>query len=184
MSEYIDKLREHEFDGIHEFDNYLPRWWLWTFYLACIFSVVYWLYYHGTALGPSSTAHFDNEYEAHLALEAKTKPVTGAMLEEYAKLPKMLEAGKQIFETNCATCHKPDGSGLVGPNLTDKHWIHGPGAETIYKVVSEGGRPGQGMVAWKTLLSAQKRQQVVAYVLGAIKHTNRPGKAPEGTPEK
>ncbi len=175
----LNKLRDHSFDDIHEFDNYLPRWWLWSFYLACIFAVIYWLFYHGSNFGMLPAAHFEAEWGKKLELDAKSKPVSAAMLEEFAKQSKMVEAGKALFAEKCVTCHLADGSGQIGANLTDKYWIHGGSADKIYNTILKGGRPGKGMVAWESQIGKQKCQQLVAYIVSSIKNTNKPGKPPE-----
>src|SRR5690606_25618341 len=90
MTTYQDKLREHSFDGIQEFDNYLPRWWLWTFYLACIFAAIYWLYYHGFGFGMSPEAHYRAARQRQLEVEVAQKPVTAEMLLEITKQDAMV----------------------------------------------------------------------------------------------
>jgi cytochrome c oxidase cbb3-type subunit 3 len=77
-------------------------------------------------------------------------------------------------------CHRADGGGAIGPNLTDDHWILGGGISNVFQTVSEGGRDGKGMVAWKSELNAQEIAQVSSYVL-SLQGTNPPdAKAPEG----
>ena len=70
-----------------------------------------------------------------------------------------------IFETNCVACHKADGGGGIGPNLTDNYWISGGGIKDVFRTVSEGGRDGKGMIAWKTMLKPAEMAQVSSYVL-------------------
>lgn len=183
MSAYHDKLREHEFDGIHEFDNYLPKWWLWTFYLACIFAVIYWVYYHGSRFGMSATANYSAQMQARMLKEASEKPVTRELLEDFAKQPANIAAGKKLFETVCHVCHKKDGSGLAGPNLTDRFWIHGGRIDQVYATVAKGSPTNATMVAWEPTLKRTGVMQVVAYVM-TMKNTNLPGRAPEGKPEE
>ena len=183
MSGYLDKLREHEFDGIQEFDNYLPQWWLWSFYLACIFSAIYWLWYHGTGFGTSAKDRFNQMVAEKMAKEVSGKPVTKELLEKFAANQSAVAEGKKTFESVCAACHLKDGSGLAGPNLTDKFWIHGGGIEDIYKIVSKGSPTNPTMVPWEASLKRTGVLQVVAYVM-TLKNTNREGKPPEGKEEK
>ena len=58
-----------------------------------------------------------------------------------------------------------DGGGGIGPNLTDKYWILGGGIKDVFKTVSEGGRSGKGMIAWKQQLKPLQIAQVSSYVL-------------------
>ena len=76
-----------------------------------------------------------------------------------------LDSGNAIFQSNCMACHAPDGGGGIGPNLTDEHWILGGGIKNVFHTISEGGRAGKGMVAWKSTLKPTEIQQVASYVL-------------------
>ena len=91
-----------------------------------------------------------------------------------------LSAGKAIFEGNCAVCHMNDGGGGIGPNLTDDYWILGGGIRNVFKTISEGGRAGKGMVAWKTNLKPGEIAQVASYVLEMHGTTPANPKDPEG----
>ncbi len=174
MSKVTDELLDHEYDGIREYDNPLPRWWLITFYGTVAFAAVYVPYYHfGPGLSPVQ------EYEAELAAAPKEKTIGSADLAQKVKDPAVIAAGKETFVKLCAACHRPDGGGLVGPNLTDDHWIHGGTAADQIKVVTEGV-PEKGMISWKAQLSPEQIVQVVAYV-GSLRGSNPPKpKAPEG----
>lgn len=172
----------HEYDGIEEYDNDLPLWWLVTFIGTAVFAVGYWVVYESY----HSFDHPRDEY-AKVAAAAKEQkkaagPVSAAALLAMSKDAKAVEAGKQTFTTTCAACHKADGGGAIGPNLTDSAWIHGGKPDEIYETVSEG-MPDKQMPPWGPVLGAEKVQQVVAYVL-TIKNTNvAGGKAPQGEPE-
>ena len=76
-----------------------------------------------------------------------------------------LSAGKNIFTQNCVACHKADGGGGIGPNLTDEYWILGGGIKDVFQTISEGGRDGKGMVSWKSELKPLEMAQVASYVL-------------------
>ena len=91
-----------------------------------------------------------------------------------------LQEGKNIFQANCIMCHAPDGGGGIGPNLTDDHWILGGDIKNVFHTISEGGREGKGMVAWKATLTAKQRQQVASYVLSLQGSSPASPKAPEG----
>lgn len=186
-SQLQDQVREHGFDGIQEFDNKLPNWWLWTFYGACIFSFFYWAHYHvlGTGDLPGKELQHEQEaYSAVLAEQAKNSPVTDESLTKLMADPVAMKKGETIFKNpaQCAMCHKPDGGGLIGPNLTDKFWIHGSKPTEIYKTISKGV-PEKGMLAWESTLGPIGVQQATAYVL-SLRNTNvAGGKAPEGKEE-
>ena len=180
-----ETTRGHAYDGIEEFDNRLPNWWLWTLYLACIFSVFYWIYYHtiGTGNLPIEEYAIEQAGEAVRAEEAaRNNPITEVTLQELAKNPAVVAEGEKIFKdpTKCALCHKPDGSGNIGPNLTDDMWIYGGKAMDIYTTILKG-RPG-GMLPHEAF-GVTFVQRATAYVL-SIKNTKLPGKVPEPNAKK
>ena len=179
------ELRAHTFDGIQEFDNRLPNWWLWTFYLACIFSIGYWVHYHTLGTGDVPyEAYLEEQRAAALAMEEELKknPITDEALIKLSKNEAFVAEGKAIFmdPQKCAQCHKPDGSGNVGPNLTDEFWIYGGKPMDIYTSILKG-RP-RGMLAHEAF-GLGFVQRATAYVL-TIKNTNVPGKAPEPDAKK
>ena len=128
-----DELLDHEADGIREFDNALPRWWLYGFYFTIAFALVYVVNYHllpKPMFGqPGMIAEYEAEVLAAEAAAAARGPVrktaaAAVALTDAASLAK----GKAIFEgpeNVCSSCHRPDLGGLVGPNLTDDYWLHG-----------------------------------------------------------
>ncbi|GGX18776.1 cbb3-type cytochrome c oxidase N-terminal domain-containing protein [Aquimarina muelleri] len=161
-------ILDHDYDGIKELDNNLPPWWVYSFYATIIFGVIYLVRFH--VLNEYTQ---NEEYETEVA-EAKIA------IEEYKKTAKDLvdintvtlltdaadiNAGKAVFTTNCVACHKADGGGGIGPNLTDKYWILGGGIKNVFKTISEGGRDGKGMVAWKQTLKPAEIAQVSSYVI-------------------
>ncbi len=91
-----------------------------------------------------------------------------------------LSAGQAIFESTCAVCHMADGGGGIGPNLTDENWILGGGIKNVFNTISEGGRDGKGMVAWKQTLKPAEMAQVASYLLTFQGTTPANPKAPEG----
>ena len=91
-----------------------------------------------------------------------------------------LSSGKSIFEANCIACHRKDAGGLVGPNLTDKYWLHGGGIKNVFHTISEGV-PQKGMLSWKSQLKPKQIQEVASYVL-SLQGSNPPNpKPPQGT---
>lgn len=162
-----EKVLDHNYDGIQEFDNPLPGWWLTTFYGAIAFAFLYVGYYH-FGPGPTPEAQLAQDLAEFRAQDenarGKEPPPSEEQLAAIFKDPARREAGKGIFLEKCSACHGPDGGGLIGPNLTDNYWIHGKGTLVdISGVVSEGVLE-KGMPSWKVLLKKEDIQSVVAYV--------------------
>ena len=185
---YNAPLRPHEFDGIREFDNKLPNWWLWTFFGAMIFSVVYWFGYQVLHVWPGSLESYQIEMKNAEAerdrLIAQSMDLSDEGLLELSKDPEAVARGKATFHGGgtCMSCHAVDGSGGVGPNLTDNYWLHGGKPSQIYRTVNLGV-PLKGMQPWGPKLGPKRVADVVAFVL-TIKGTNKKGKAHEGELEK
>jgi len=175
----------HEVDGIQEYDNKLPNWWLYTLYGAIAFGVVYWYHFHSGGFGSTPLAKYEEEKNRELAAQASQIKVGEATPESLATLtkdPNAIALGKQVFASTCAACHRNDGGGMVGPNLTDEFWLHGSAPDKIYKTVATGV-PDKGMPAWLPQLGALKTQAVTAYVM-TLRGSNAPGgKAPQGERE-
>ena len=175
-----DLERPFVVDGIKEYDNPLPGWWLGLFWFTILFGVGYLIYLHGMS-GTTLDEELATDREAYEEQFAASQnlPAGGADLEQMAGSADVLEQGKQIYVQNCAACRGQEGQGLVGPNLTDKYWIHGGSSEAILKVISEGV-PAKGMIAWKSILGPQKIAQVAAYMT-TLQGTTPPNpKAPQG----
>lgn len=176
-------LREHDFDGIKELDNALPPWWVYGFYFTIIFAFVYLIRFHVLS-GDNQTQEFEKEVaEAKVAVEEYKKNNPNLIDASNVVLlteTSDLEKGKTIFQTNCIACHAPDGGGGIGPNLTDNHWILGPGISRIYTTISEGGRSGMGMIPWNTVLKPDEMQQVASYVVSLKGTTPANPKEPQG----
>ncbi len=184
-----DKLLDHDADGIQEYDNSLPRWWLNGFYFTIIMSAIYMFYYH-LYTGPDWNVlwYKQKTQEAELAAEsteieklrsaAPKKPSSAMVL---LTDPASLAKGKEIFNSTtslCMTCHREDLGGLVGPNLTDEYWIHGCTIPEIVKSITTGF-PDKGMLPYGsgTPLNDQELLQVASYIL-SMKGTNPPDPKP------
>ena len=171
-------LLDHEADGIRELDNNLPRWWVWLFYISIIFSAVYLCYYHVFAMGMSSAAEYKVEKAAGDKIKAaameKFEATIGNL--EPSKDPAIIAQGHQIFTTLCAPCHRPDGGGLVGPNLCDDYWIHGSNFVDNIKTIWNGV-PEKGMITWKTMLNPQQIYDVGSYIY-TLRGTHPPNPKP------
>jgi cytochrome c oxidase cbb3-type subunit 3 len=172
----------HVYDGIVEHDNELPLWWQLTLYGAVVFALVYWFGRRLDAI-PSPEQNFVSDMAAQRALEAERARARGtiddAMLATLQKDPATVAQGKAVFTATCAPCHKADGGGNIGPNLTDAYWLHGSKPIDIFHDVRDGV-PAKGMPTWGPQLGDEKVETVVAFVL-SIRNTNVPGgKAPQG----
>jgi len=149
-------------------DNKLPPWWVYGFYGTILFAVVYLVRFE--VLNDYNQIE---EYEIAVAdakIEVEKWKKTAKNLVDASTVTLLtesgdLKAGKTIFTTNCAVCHKADGGGGIGSNLADEHWILGGGIKNIFNTISEGGRSGKGMIAWKNELKPLERAQVASYVL-------------------
>ncbi|MEZ4875334.1 MAG: cbb3-type cytochrome c oxidase N-terminal domain-containing protein [Flavobacteriaceae bacterium] len=183
MEEEGEIVLDHNYDGIRELDNKLPPWWLYGFYITIFFAAVYLLRYH-VFDGVKQAEEFEISMEdARIAVEEykKTaKDLVDVNTVEVLTDAADLAAGKAIFEQNCIACHKVDGGGGIGPNLTDEYWILGGGIKNVFNTISEGGRDGKGMVSWKSELSPLERAQVASYVLTFQGTTPAEPKEPEG----
>ncbi|MFP2996617.1 cbb3-type cytochrome c oxidase N-terminal domain-containing protein [Spongiivirga sp. MCCC 1A20706] len=183
IEEEHEIILDHNYDGIKELDNRLPPWWLYGFYATIIFGVIYLVRFH---IYNDYTQ--DEEYEYEVA-------IAKAEIEEWKKTAKDLvdvntvilltdagdlKTGKTIFNERCVACHKADGGGGIGPNLTDKHWILGGGIKNVFNTISEGGRAGKGMVPWKTELKPAEMAQVASYILSLQGTAPADPKAAEG----
>ena len=183
LSEEGELELDHNYDGIKELDNKLPPWWLYSFYASIIFAAGYMFYYH-ILDGASQEMEFEQEMaEAKLEVEEYKKNAPDLIDAESVVLltdAAELEQGAKIYQTNCMACHAADGGGGIGPNLTDEHWILGGGIKNVFHTVSEGGRSGKGMVAWKSTLKPSEIQQVSSYVLSLQGTTPANPKEAEG----
>ncbi len=175
-------ILDHDYDGIRELDNHLPPWWKGLFYLTIVYGVIYIMVFHVFKTAPLQAEQYKLEMAA--AEEFKNnQPKPEVDFDEntvtFTDDAGDLVAGKKIFEQQCGTCHKADGGGLAGPNLTDQYWKHGGGMQNIYKTI-KNGVPNTAMISWEALLNPVKMRQVASYVM-TLEGSNPPGaKAPEG----
>ena len=165
-------LREHSYDGIQEFDQRLPNWWLYTLYGAILFWLVYWFIHVTSHLAPSDHARLEGEMAKINAvkLAASIDVTNDKLLWDMSRNPVVVEAGKQTFNSLCVPCHlaslrgKSENPLAVGPDLTDYAWLHGGTPKEIYATVSKGVL-AKGMPTWEPVLGQKKTAEVVAFVL-------------------
>lgn len=161
-------------DGIGEEDNDIPAWWWWSFMATILFAAFYTPYY--TLSGWSQEGMYAEQVARAAALTAEVRaslPTTNPFHGDEAAMGE----GKQTFDTICAACHKPDGSGLVGPSLVDPYWKYGKEDVALFESVAKG-RPG-GMPGWEAQLGSEKIWKVLAY-LESLPKSDEPGM---GAPE-
>lgn len=176
-------LLDHAYDGIHELDHNLPNWWQFTFYGGIVFAVLYFIFFQIMG-GPTLREEFQKEWAKVSAIQEEMKKKSGGFDKDfYEKIiaEDGIKKGEEVFVTNCVACHKEQGIGDIGPNLTDKYWLNSKGTpETNYPVVFNGV-PDNGMPTWAGVLSTEEIYQVVAYVQ-TLHNKNLPGKDPQGEP--
>jgi cytochrome c oxidase cbb3-type subunit 3 len=176
-----DHLLDHSYDGIREYDNPMPRWWLLTFAGTIIFSIIYLFNVGPVGNGEGRIADYDADVARFAALHPQPTAADAPVdrLLALSGNQAALADGKQVYATNCAVCHRPDGGGLIGPNLADANWIHGGAVSDIYRTVVSGVLD-KGMPPWGKTLKPEQVEAVVAYV-ASLKGSNPPNpKAPQG----
>ena len=163
-----DVMLDHDYDGIKELDNVLPPWWVYLFYSCIVFAIVYFIRFE--IYGDYTQAE---EFEAEMAqadLDIKEYLKTAPDMMDKESVTLLTDAasindGKALYTTNCVACHRADGGGAIGPNLTDEYWILGGGIKNVFNTLVEGGRSGKGMISWKDQLKPTEMQKVASYVL-------------------
>ncbi|MGA0604819.1 cytochrome-c oxidase, cbb3-type subunit III [Phenylobacterium sp. VNQ135] len=167
----------HEWDGIKELDNPLPRWWLWIFYGCIVWAAVYWVFmpawpglhsYTKGVRGESDRANVVQELSKLETLRgaqgAKLKSVSLEQIEQDPELQSFaLQVGQSVFGDNCATCHGAGGAGAKGyPNLRDDVWLYGGGTlEDIQHTIQVGIRSGHAQARGETVMPAFGRDQML-----------------------
>jgi cytochrome c oxidase cbb3-type subunit 3 len=160
-----DPITDHVYDGIQEFDNPSPAWLNWVFWGTVGFGIVYFLVYHVFHAAPS----VKDQYEQALAADKARAAAVGVLAMDEATLLKLMDdsqalaSGNAVYMTYCAACHLTDGSGIVGPNLTDNHYKNLKTLAEIPQVVANGAGGG-AMPPWKAMISNNDIMYVSAYV--------------------
>jgi cytochrome c oxidase cbb3-type subunit 3 len=179
-----EPLFEHAYDGIQEYDNPMPGWWVLVFWATILFSAVYVLnVVPGVGPGKGWLARYAAEMAAaekkYAALRAPQATPPDEVLRALAADPATTPAGRSVYMANCMPCHRADAGGVIGPNLTDDYWIHGGRPGDIHRVIA-GGVLDKGMPAWSAVLAPDDVNRVAAYVI-AMHGTNPPQpKEPQG----
>ena len=178
-----DTVMEHTYDGIQEFDNRLPNWWLWLMWGSMVFALFYWIVFHTLELRVLPREQFEGVMAEAEAVQLAKMLAAGIDNEFFVAMSENetnVAEGREVFVKHCVACHLDQGQGSVGPNLTDANWVHGCEPMAMWKVVTDGVA-AKGMPAWQNQLGPNRVMAAVAYIM-TIQNTNVEGKAPEGEP--
>ncbi len=179
-----ENLTGHSYDGIQEYDNPLPGWWKLLFWATILFSPVYYVYFHSGVEGRTIEEQYTSEmagiFQRRFKKIGDLNPDRETLLRFIQEDKEWLSVGKATYITNCASCHAPDGSGLVGggPNLTDDHWLNVKTIEDIADVIENGANNG-AMPAWKKRLSHPNLVVLTAAYVASLREETLEG--PRGT---
>ena len=181
----------HSWDGIEEYNNPLPRWWVWILYACIVWGIWYSIAYPAWPMLTQATQGYLN-YDNRQAVAAEIKTFDDANAEIKAKLiaapltgiagdetlnQYATSAGAAVFKTWCAQCHGSGAAGVQGkgyPNLTDNDWLWGGDVDAIYTTINHGIRNTTDADARYSempkfgadgLLEAAQIGEVVEYVL-------------------
>ncbi|WFU07021.1 cytochrome-c oxidase, cbb3-type subunit III (plasmid) [Rhizobium sp. CB3171] len=192
----------HEWDGIRELNNPMPRWWVWTFYITILWAVGYAIAYPSIPLirdttkgllGFSSRAELQHEMDNAKVEQARLDVLIAAKtVEEIDADPTLREfaiaGGASAFKVNCAPCHGSGATGAPGfPNLNDDDWLWGGSLPAIQQTIAHGIRfeadpetHSSEMPAFGDMLERAQIQQVAAYVWGLTDTVFNPAAAEAG----
>mgnify|MGYP001818032492 FL=1 len=161
MSKDTNRLMGHadEADGIEEYDNPLPDWWLGLFWLCIIWAFGYTVHYHFIA-----DRSQEGRLEAEMAAAAERWPAPAAEDVVFAMTPEAIAGGEELYYTFCFTCHGQNLEGGIGQSFLDDTWLHGGTPEEIIHT-SVNGVPEMGMSPWGTTLTAEQINHAAAFVL-------------------
>lgn len=165
-------LREHIYDGIQEYDQKLPNWWLFTWYITMVWFVIAWLVYYQLGYGQTDHERVDGQLAKIEALRSsELESIDDKKLWEMSRNPEVVAAGKATFMATCVACHAADlsahlaGAKLPGLPLNDKEWKHGGNPTQLLTIVRKGAPDvTKGMASWEAL-GIQKITEVVAFIL-------------------
>lgn len=157
----VPLIKDHEYDGIKELDNDMPSWWVWLFIITIVFSLVYlvrlWVFRADDLIQ-------EKEFQKEMAAAPKMNRPVEELAMAYLEDDLSLNNGKETWTKTCAVCHLADGGGLVGPNMTDKYWIHGNKVEDMFAVLTNGVIE-KGMIPYKDQLTPRQRLEVISYIM-------------------
>ena len=160
----------HTWDGdLREYNNPLPKWWLWLFYITVVFGLVYFVLYPGLGTfkgikGWSQASQWEQENAAAEArVAAYLAPFASMTVPELAANAQAMATANNLFQNNCAQCHGADGGGARGfPNLANSDWQWGGDPDSIVQTIANGRIAA--MTPWGEVLGEEGVVAVVAYV--------------------
>ena len=169
-------LRPHTYDGIQEYDQRLPNWWLFTLYIMMGFTLVSWVAAYQLDMfvedGPWASAKVAGMRVPKGTAALMASSGADTQLWQWSRDPEKVASGKAAYELTCVACHAKDlsakmaGVPLPGLPLNDKEWKYGGNPSDILKIITKGSPDvTKGMVAWETVLGPTKCAEVAAYVL-------------------
>ncbi len=181
-------MRPHEYDGIQEYDQMLPNWWLFIFYGALVFFPVLWLGYYQFGWMKSDSERVDARMAEIAAVKAKaldemlSRLDDGALVNQWAMDDQVVANGRETYMANCIACHGQDlaatmdvGNGqaipLPGLSLTDGEWKYGARPMDLFKLINDGtppessGHNGARMEAWGQKMPPIKVVELVAFLI-------------------
>jgi cytochrome c oxidase cbb3-type subunit 3 len=160
----------HTWDGdLREYNNPLPKWWLWLFYITVVFGLLYLVLYPGLGTlkgvkGWTQATQWQAENDAAEARVASyLAPFASMTVPELAANAQAMATANNLFQNNCAQCHGADGGGARGfPNLANSDWQWGGDPDTVVQTIANGRIAA--MTPWGEVLGPEGVDQVVAYV--------------------
>ena len=193
QAQYAEKkgevvLREHVYDGIQEYDQILPNWWLVIFFGALLFFFGYWIAYYQFGWSKTDAQRIDAamaviaDAKAKALEEMLAKLTDEALVNEWATDPAIVANGEMAFMANCIACHGQDlaakidiGGGqsvnLPGLSLTDGQWKYGAKPMDIFKLINQGtpadspGHNGAKMEAWGQKMPPLQIAEMTAFII-------------------
>jgi cytochrome c oxidase cbb3-type subunit 3 len=180
-------IQGHKYDGIKEYDNPMPGWWVGLFYICIAFAVVYFVgitffdfvdtYEDDLAQSQAEMMEIREAYAAANPSFTADEASLAALVDD----PAAVEAGEQTYQAVCAACHGAEAQGVIGPNLTDEYWLHGGSNTDIFEILKTGV-PAKGMPPWEGNLSPEERAQLVAFIRSVQGTNPANAKEPQGEP--
>ena len=191
-AEYASKkgeiaLRSHEYDGIREYDQMLPNWWLFIFYSSLAVFVIWWVIYYNLPIADTDAQRIDKQIAAIEKAKSKeleemlSKLNDDTLVNQWAADTTAVEAGRQTYMANCIACHGQDLQAVIdaggqkiplpGLPLTDGTWKYGSKPMDIFKLINEGtpaesaGHNGARMMAWGQTMPPLQIAQLTAFLI-------------------
>lgn len=175
---------DHDYDGIRELDNKIPKWWSLAFLGTFVIAVIYLFRMFVSGTLPDQITELGEANRIAAIQKAEYLRTSANNVDEHTVVmldASGIAAGQRLYnEKGCKTCHGDAGGGNdVGPNLTDDYWLHKGSIKDIFYSIKYGW-PEKGMIAWESQLSPVEMAQVASYIK-SLKGSNPPnGKAPQG----